>query len=174
MGRDASVLDWAMLPAAVVLVVLLVLSLLGVGGTAEGLAPLRGGLPAPASHGAADEMRLYMAWLKDVNWQTFTNDRNPFYSVAIKPPPRQETSAPAPATRRIEVTYRGFFETSAGVRRAVVQVADKQVLGGIGERIVADLAAMEIELWHLTLTNATGKSVRCDFARPASIEVPAP
>jgi hypothetical protein len=58
------------------------------------------------------------------------------------------------------------------VRRAVVQVDDKQVLGSRGSIIVADYAAMEIELRHLTLTNAAGQTVRCDFTKTQTLEVP--
>jgi hypothetical protein len=71
------------------------------------------------------------------------------------------------------VTYRGFLETSAGIRRAVVQVADKQIVAKRGETIVADFTALDIELRFLTVTNSTGKSLKFPFATNQPVEVPA-
>lgn len=153
--------------------VLLLLTLFGWRRPDEDLAG--GGEPrlVVGAHPAAEQMRQFFSWPSAVSWRPFTNEGNPFFTLAIQPAPPAKVSTPEPATRRVDVTYRGFFETSANVRRAVVQVADVQVLARRGERVVADFVAVEIELRHLALTNGAGQAVKLEFSKTQPIEVPA-
>jgi hypothetical protein len=171
--RGDVILNWAMVPASAVLLALLGLSLLRLGPAGEGNERLFRTAPLPPPHPAADQTRRYFDWPLAREWVPLTNHRNPFFTLAIQPPPPPRAAAPPPATRKVDVTYKGYFETSAGTRRALVQVAETQVLGGYSDPIVADFAAHEIELRHLTLTNAGGQTVRLEFAKPQSLEIPA-
>ncbi len=175
----------ALLPCTAALGVMLGLSALAWRTRDGDEPPLSPALAAPKPHPATDQTRQIFGWPKSVQWTPLTNSANPFFTLAIRPAPVAQPPPPAPATRKVEVTYRGFYETSAGIRRAVVQVADKQVLALRGEKIVADLVASEIELRHLTLsrlvTNAapagaappTNPPVRLEFAKPQAVEIPA-
>ncbi|MCC6234833.1 MAG: hypothetical protein IT580_19475 [Verrucomicrobiales bacterium] len=174
MRRDTTVLNWMMVPLAAGLVLLLVLTLIRVR-SADEVDMGRGGLGAlPAPHPAPDQTLQFFNWASSVAWTPLTNSQNPFFTLAIQPPPPPKPPPPPPKTRKLEVTYRGYMETAAGVRRAVVQVADKQVLGSRGELIVADFKAVQIELRSLVVTNAAGVSNRFEFAKTQSIEVSTP
>lgn len=173
MRRDALILNWVMVPTAAGLVALLCLSLLRLRREGVDLNQYRPAGPREAPSTAADQTRQFFDWPSAVQWMPLTNAGNPFFTLAIQPPPPPKPPPPPPTTRKVEVTYRGFFETSVGVRRAVVQVADQQVLAGRGDKVVGDYLAGEIELRHLTLTNAAGQSVRFEFAKAQPIEVPA-
>ncbi len=174
MRRDVTLLNWAMLPAAAVMLVLMTISLMRLGDARDVASQGRTGTKLPPPPAAAEETREFLAWLHEAAWRPFTNSNNPFYTLAIQAAPPPSPPPSAPATRKFDVTYRGFLETSAGIRRAVVQVADKQVLGGLGDKIVADYAVMEIALRHLTLTNAAGTAVQFEFAKMKTLEVPSP
>lgn len=173
MRRDAMILNWVMVPTAIALIVLLALSLLRLRRDGVDLQQYRPTGPREAPSTAAHQTRQFFGWPSTVHWLPLTNASNPFFTLAIQPPPPPKPPAPPPSTRKIDVTYRGFFETSAGVRRAVVQVADQQVLAGRGDKVVGDYLAGEIELRHLNLTNAAGQSVRFEFAKTQPLEVPA-
>lgn len=173
MQRDSSALDWAMLPTTFVALVLLGLSLLHLSQSTEAPAGAPTAGPPATEYPAAAQTRQFFEWPTRVDWQAMTNNGNPFFTLAIQAPPPPKPPPAPPATKKVDVTYRGFFQTSAGVRRAVVLVADKQVLAGVGEKILADYLAAEIALRHLQLTNAAGKAVKLEFAKPQGIEVPA-
>lgn len=173
MRRNSLVLNWALIPAAIALVVLLVVSLFAL----QGRNPDESGVsiiaPSTALHPAAEQTRQFFGWPLKVQWLPLTNAANPFFTLAIQPTPPPKPPPPPPTTRKVDVTYRGFIETSAGVRRAVVQVGDTQVLGRKGDKIVADFAVDEIELKTLQLTNPAGQKVVIDFAKSKPLEVPA-
>ena len=173
MNDRSSQLPWAMLPVTGGLLLLLVLAIVHTRGGSDTDGPSVAGRMPPVPAYAAEQARRFLGWPKEVKWTPLSLTNTPFFTLAIRPPPPPAPAAPPPATRMVKVTYRGFLETSAGVRRAVVQVADQQVVMGRGEKVLADYAAAEIELRHLTVTNAAGKSVRLEFTKPQDIEVPA-
>ena len=173
MRRHVMVLNWLMIPTAVGILVLLVLTLMGWPRVMQ--AP-GGGLTdtdAAGLHPAPQHARQFFGWASTVSWRPLTNSANPFFTLAIQPPPPPTPPPPPPATRRVDVTYRGFFETSARVRRALIQVADKQVMAAKGDKLLADYGVVEIELRHLGLTNGAGAAVKLEFSKPMAIEVPA-
>ncbi len=172
MRRDV-LLQSLMIPATMVLVVLLGLSLLRLGADHDPEFSSRPSTRTFPRHPAADQTRAVFSAPGQFRWIPLTNHQNPFFTLAIRPPPPDAPAPPPPATRKVDVTYRGFFQTSAGVRRAVLTVADRQILAGTGDPIVADYSAVEIDLRHLTATNAAGQTIRFDFARPVAVEIPA-
>ncbi|MBL9137021.1 MAG: hypothetical protein JNK85_14210 [Verrucomicrobiales bacterium] len=174
MRRDTVILNWLMIPAIVVLALLLALSLSQL--THRGAVPpdSRPIGPLPTPHPAAEQTRQFFAWPGSVDWRPMTNSGNPFFTLAIQPAPPPKPPPPPPKTRKVDVTYRGFFETAAGIRRAVIQVADKQILCGAGEKFLADYVAVDIGLRQLSSTNTAGVALKLDFAKTASVEIPAP
>ncbi len=173
MRRRVLVLNWVMIPTAIGLLVLLALTWIGWPRVTPDPSGGRDDGDAEVMHPAPQQARQFFGWATSVSWRPLTNSSNPFFTLAIQPPPPPTPPPPPPATRKVDVTYRGFFETSARVRRAVVQVADKQLVAGKGDRILADFGVVEIELRHLGLTNGTGGVVKLDFSKVVSIEVPA-
>lgn len=173
MQRDASALNWAMLPMTFVALVLLGLALMQLGRGVEGPGSSSVQGSPRTEYPAAAQTKQYFDWPNQVQWQAMTKDGNPFFTLAIQAPPPPKPPPAPPATKKVDVIYRGFFETSAGVKRAVVQVADKQVITGIGGKVLADFLAAEIALRHLQLTNAAGKAVKLEFTKPQSLEIPA-
>lgn len=172
MRRSHVLLNAALIPCTIALLVMLVLSLLHrPAADGDWRRSPAGPVLAPA-HPASEQTRHFFDWASHLRWRPLTNSANPFFSLAIQPPPPPPPPAPSPTTRKIDVTYRGFFETSAGIRRAVIQVADKQILARRGDKVVADYATAAIELKHLALTNAAGTAVRLEFAKPQSLEIP--
>ncbi|MBL9127779.1 MAG: hypothetical protein JNL97_09035 [Verrucomicrobiales bacterium] len=162
-----------MIPTGVALFALLIATLTGwrrpvPDGTGRRMGAEPAALPA-----AAAQARQFFGWASSATWRPLTNTGNPFFTLAIQPPPPPTPPPAAPSTRKLDLVYRGFFETSARVRRAVVQVADKQVIAGKGERVVADYSVADIQLGHLGMTNAAGVAAKLDFSKAAQIEVPA-
>lgn len=173
MRRNLTLLNWSLLPGGIVLLVLLGLSLLRLRPGTLDDTDVTGSLVPPGSHPAAAQTRQFVTWPAEIARRPLTNAGNPFFTLAIRPTPPPQPPPPPPATKKVELTYRGFFETSAGVRKAVVQVADKQVLAGQGEVVVADFTVLAIELRHLALTNKAGGSVRLGFSTNQPLEIPA-
>lgn len=174
MNREAALQQWTLLPASGALLVLLALALLQLGGSGDPVAPAGLANPLPTTHPALAQMDEYFGWPREVRWEAMTNLQNPFFTLAIQPQPPQAPPPPPPKTRVVAITYRGFFETSAGIRQAVVQVADRQVLGAQGDKVVADYVIAEIGLQRLTLTNAAGSSQPFEFTKQRSLEIPLP
>jgi hypothetical protein len=77
-----------------------------------------------------------------------TNSVNPFFTRYFMPPP----SAP-PTTRKIEVTYQGFYQTTGGPKQAVCKVADIFVAAAVGAKVTANLFIADATMQSLTLTN---------------------
>lgn len=173
MRRNLTLLNWTLLPATAVLLTLLSLTLLRLrhDHAADAGAPVP--TPLPSSHPAAGQTRQFFGWASNLTWLPLTNAGNPFFTLAIRPAPPPQPPPPPPATKKVDVTYRGYFQTSAGLRRALVQVADKQVLAGLGEPVVADFTVLAIELRSLALTNKSGGSVSLVFRTNQSLEIPA-
>lgn len=180
MRRPTALLNWSLLPVAAGLLALLALCL-GQLRQPVGIEPSPGpthtNLPI---HPAADRTRQFFEWPSRVEWLPLTNAGNPFFTLAIQPPPPPKPPAPPPATRKVDLTYRGYLQTSAGIRRAVVQVADTQVLARLGENVIASFNATEIQPNHLLLTSTNPPvgtnppiTVKLDFAKTAPLEVPA-
>ncbi len=173
MTRNPTLLNWSLVPTTLVLLALLALSLLRFrGADALNAGRLATALPA-TPQSAAEETRRFFDWPSQVVWVALTNHGNPFFTLAIRPAAAPKPAPPPPTTRKVDLTYRGFLETSAGVRRAVVQVSETQIIARLGEKIVADFVALEIGMTNLVLTNGTDRGVSLQFAKPQPLEIPA-
>lgn len=173
MRRPSSTLNLALVPIALGLLLLIGLALLLLRDSNPTTQFPSTHRDSPDNHPAAEHTRQFFGWPSQVQWQPLTNVSNPFFTLAIQAPPPPKPPPPPPSTRKIDVTYRGYLQTSAGVRRAVVQVADKQIIAKRGEPILADFVALDIELLFLTVTNPAGKSIQFPFRTNLPVEVPA-
>jgi hypothetical protein len=96
-----------------------------------------------------------------------TNLSNPFFTTHFQPP-----KPSAPATRKVNMTYQGFFQTTDGDKQAFVRVDDANLTATLGRPIVADLAVSEINVHSLTLTNSASQTNVLEFNKSTSVEVP--
>ena len=98
-----------------------------------------------------------------------TNLGSPFFTTHFQPP-----KPPAPTTRKVDMIYKGFFQTTDGDRQAFVQVDNANRTIALGRPFIADLAVSEILPRTLTLTNSTSRTNVLEFNKSTSVEVPVP
>jgi len=77
-----------------------------------------------------------------------TNTLSPFYTryfIPLAPPP--------PTTRKIEVTYQGFYQSGDGPKHTIFKLGDAYLVAPVGARIATNLFIAEATMQTLTLTN---------------------
>lgn len=97
-----------------------------------------------------------------------TNSLNPFltrYFVPAAPPP------PA-TTRKIEVTYQGFYETGDGPKNVVIKVGEGFVIARPGLTIATNLFVAQASMQTLTLTNLAAQTNLLLLNAKKELEVP--
>lgn len=82
-----------------------------------------------------------------------TNLLNPFSTHHFMPPVR-----PPATTRKIQVTYQGFYETSGGPRQTIFKLGEEFMVAPIGARIATNLFIAEATMQAMTLTNLTAQT----------------
>jgi hypothetical protein len=98
-----------------------------------------------------------------------TNFANPFFTRHFEPP-----VVPPPTTRKVELTYHGFYQTTDGPLTALVRVGDNIIPVLVGGRAVADLAIADMSVQMLTLTNAAAKTNLLPLNLKKDVDVPLP
>ncbi len=99
-----------------------------------------------------------------------TNTVNPFFTKYFVPVPSPKP--PAPTTRKIEVTYQGFYQAGDDIKHAVVNVAGSFVVASIGAPIATNLFVAEATLQNLVLTNWTAQTNLLLLNAKKEIEIP--
>jgi hypothetical protein len=104
--------------------------------------------PAPV----AGLQRLFSpgVWPKSLN---DTNLTNPFFTRYFVPPP-----PPPPTTRKIDVTYQGFYQNGTGPKMAIFKLDDAFTVAPIGSTIAIGLSIADVTVQALTLTNLTAQT----------------
>jgi hypothetical protein len=101
---------------------------------------------------------------------TDTNRLNPFFTPYFIPP-----APPPPATtRKIEVTYQGFYQTGDDVKRAIFKVGESFTVAPIGARVATNLFIAEATMQTLTLTNLGAQTNILPLNTKKEIVVPMP
>ncbi|MBP7828069.1 MAG: hypothetical protein KA236_16155 [Verrucomicrobia bacterium] len=163
--------DRTYLVAAVVAgVSLLVLILLArdLGG-AMPILPRFTAVPAPAGAGPTNpRLKEMFAPATLTQLAPATNLPAPFATTFFQPPP----PPPAKKTRKVKLTYHGFFETAAGEKRAFVNVGGATTLLSLGAPVVSDLMISNIQRLELTLRRAVTQEVVIPFRGSTEVEVP--
>lgn len=93
--------------------------------------------------------------------------QSPFYTTYYQPP-----APKPPTTRKVELTYQGFFETAEGQQRAFIKTGDTLFVGPVGSKVLADLVVVEIAPRRLTLTNSAARTNVLEFNARQELEVP--
>lgn len=98
-----------------------------------------------------------------------TNGLNPFYTTYFVPPP----SPPPPTTRKVQLTYQGFFQTDGGLPNAVLKLDDNFVITTVGRPIATNLFVAQASMQTLVLTNLSAQTNLLELNVKKEIELPA-
>lgn len=82
-----------------------------------------------------------------------TNQLDPFFTPYFTPP-----ALPPPTTRKIEVTYQGFYQTGNELKRTIFKLGEAYLVAPIGTRIATNLFIAEATMQALTLTNLSAQT----------------
>lgn len=82
-----------------------------------------------------------------------TNRLDPFVTRYFVPP-----VAPPPTTRKIEVTYQGFYQTTNGPKHTIFKLGEAFLVAPIGARIATNLFIADATMQVLTLTNLAAQT----------------
>jgi hypothetical protein len=100
-----------------------------------------------------------------------TNSPNLFFTRHFVPAPAP-APPPPPTTRKIELTYQGFYQTGDGPRQAVVKLGDSFLTAGLGTKVTTNLFVADVTVQVLTLTNPGATSYTLPLNTKKEIEVP--
>jgi hypothetical protein len=164
--------------AAIALIALAVVVLMLV------LRDLGGDLPAlprfvPSTAGSAvgptnDRLAQLFAPASLTALAPITNLAAPFTTAYFQPPPPPPPPDPnIKKTKKVTLTYNGFFETNAGEKRAYVGVGSALAMLPLGAPVISDLMLSNIARVQLTLKRAGTQEVVVPFRGSTEVEVPA-
>jgi hypothetical protein len=103
---------------------------------------------------------------------TDTNAPSLFYTRHFIPQPAP--APPPPTTRKIDITYLGYYETEGSLRQVAVKLADAFLIKPVGLRVTTNWFFSEAALQSLTLTNLAGETTVLPLNTKKEIEVPIP
>lgn len=92
-----------------------------------------------------------------------------FATLYFTPP---TVPVPIPTTRKVEITYQGYYQPAGGSQRAVMRVADLLVPVTVGGLVVSNLWVAEAAFQTLTLTNSAGQTNVLKMNVKQVVEVP--
>jgi hypothetical protein len=98
-----------------------------------------------------------------------TNAVEPFFTRHFIPSP-----IPPPTTRKIEVTYQGFYQAGTGPKQALIKLGATFVVSPIGAAIATNLFVADATFQTLTLTNRAAQTNLLSLNAKKEIEVPIP
>lgn len=146
---------------------LLILALAALGGrTPRFSAATTPGAASPDPVPTGIIQRLFSARLP-LDKLNATNLSNPFFTRHFEPP-----VVPAPTTRKVELTYHGFYQTTDGPMTALLKVGENIVPVAVGARALADLFVADISFPTLVLTNAASLTNALPLNTKKVVDVP--
>jgi hypothetical protein len=122
--------------------------------------------PAPVS--GLDSLFAAGIWPKSF---ADTNALNPFITTYFTPAPAPPPPPP-PTTRKIELTYLGFYRSGDSPTQVLVRFADSFIAAPIGARVVSNLFVAQATFQTLTLTNPAAQTNILTVNAKKEIEVP--
>jgi hypothetical protein len=145
---------WFVTGAHACLWLLLYLAVVNLGGKAPGVrdadavaAPPQSPVPVAALQ------RLYSSGIRPQSL-IGTNAVGPFLTRYFVPP-----APPPPATtRKIEVTYQGFYQTGDGPKQIIFRLDEAFRVAPVGARIATNLFIAEVTMQAMTLTNLAAQT----------------
>ena len=98
-----------------------------------------------------------------------TNTLNPFATRQFMP-----AQTPPATTRKIELTYQGFYQTGDGPKHAIFKLGDAFMAAPMGARVATNLFVAEATMQALTLTNQAAQTNLLPLNVKKEIEIPIP
>ena len=99
-----------------------------------------------------------------------TNIPDPFFTAYFVPP--APPPPPPPTTRKLEVTYLGFFQTTNGPKQAVLNLAGGLTVVQVGALLATNVYVAEADLQCVLLTNTAAQTNTLTLNTKKEIEVP--
>ncbi len=99
-----------------------------------------------------------------------TNTLDPFFTRHFIP--TAPAPPPAPTTRKIELTYQGFYQTASGPRQTLVKMGDAFLITPLGAKVTANLFVSDATVLSLTLTNLARQTNVLTLNTKKELEVP--
>jgi hypothetical protein len=121
-------------------------------------------LQSPAPVGGLERLFAPEAWPRSL---VDTNALNPFFTRYFVPP-----APPPPTTRKIEVTYQGFYQTGEGPKHTMFKLGEAYQVAPIGARIATNLFIADATMQALTLTNPAAQTNILPLNVKKELEVP--
>ena len=150
--------------------VLLVLAVTGIRGKAPELREAESAPSLPQSPAPVARLEeLFNSGAKPTIL-TRTNLLNPFYTTQFIPP--QTPIAPAPTTRKIDLTYLGYYQTAGGPEQVMVRMGDTFLVAAPGKKLTSNLFAARATMQLLTLTNTSAQTNLLPLNVKKELEVP--
>ena len=161
---------WFVVSVHLGLWVLLYLSLRSVGGKTPAFDEAESfSVPAQSPAPVARLEKLFTpgVWVKSF---AETNSLNPFFTRHFIPP---HVPAPAPpTTRKIELTYQGFYQTGTNVKQAIIKQGDAFLVTSIGAALATNLFVADATMQSVILTNLAAQTNVLTLNTQKVIEVP--
>ncbi len=103
-----------------------------------------------------------------------TNAPSAFFTDAFVPAPKPPPPPPPPppTTRKVALTYQGFYETAGGPRLGMVKTETGFTQAGLGVQVITNHFVAEISMHGLTLTNTAAQTNLLLLNIPKELEIP--
>ncbi len=96
---------------------------------------------------------------------------NPFVTRHFVPAPAP-APPPPPTTRKIELTYLGFYQAEGGQQQTMIQLTNSFLVTPIGGKVVSNLFVSTVTMQSLTLTNTLAQTNVLPVNVKKIVEVP--
>jgi hypothetical protein len=101
-----------------------------------------------------------------------TNLPSAFFTQHFIPPP---TNPPAPpTTRKIDITYLGYYQTPDAPKQVITKMADSFVVRSVGTRVTTNWFVADATALSMTLSNVAAQNTVLPLNAKKEIEVPIP
>ena len=87
-------------------------------------------------------------------------------------PPKPPPPPPKPKTKKYQITFQGFYTTSAEDQKAFILINDTFKSLRVGETVIDDLILMELDKTAVMIGNAEIAPKRIEFQKTGTLEIP--
>jgi hypothetical protein len=102
--------------------------------------------------------------------QPDTNLLSAFATLHFIPP--KKPAPPPPTTRKIQLTYQGFYQTVDGPKHTLIKMGDALLVTPVGATVATHLFVADATMQTLTLTNLAAESNILSLNTSKEIEIP--
>jgi hypothetical protein len=159
---------WFSIALHVGLWLLLVMAVAGLGGRRPGFADAETGATTLTVVPVAKVERLFAP--ANQPRQVFDSALQSAFATLYFTPP--VVPIPVPTTRRLDITYQGYYQSAGGPLRAMLRAADLLVSVPVGSAVVSNLWVAEATFLTMTLTNSAGQTNVLKMNVKQEVEVP--